>query len=599
VLSALSLLILVFLVVGFWHILFAIFRWLVSKLKPSKSENQQESHGPVVGFGIKLLKDLLVGLTMMAVTIPLHHHPLLENPEDASMDFVIKNNHCKENESCEFYDKIKALNIPPMVLVDVDDKTFKQWQDEGEELLVTPRKKIAILIEKAVRDEAKAIVVDIFLTQKIPMEKNQWHQGDKILYNYLMNDYPSYCRSSKNCPPIIMIRDVIPTNESQQDIGFGEQQPFYKPQESFLDEAIEKSSPHVSWASPLFVVSEFDYVLRRWWLWHHICDEKNSKPRVSLSIQLSIIGAMGDKNFSEITSHLPQVKEDCSNENYRYTPLPLSKEQLKFFENELGIKQIEGGEVTGGGISPRIMFTLPWPKKENKSNVLTVLSASTYEKAQTSSDLKGSIVIIGSSRSDTRDIHKTPIGEMPGMLVIANAIYSLLLNQGELKNFSTSWVMVLWKVIMILLFFVAGTAIASSLPRFFYWPLMFLTTALIWFFLELRSAELLKQGVWIDFSLPLVAILFHQIADDCHGSKEKSKKSREGQPELGNPNGDKKVSQDIPPVDLNKEVEKQEKQENNQKVDTVKNGNEQQGLEKAGIEIEVKGGEQKTNKTNG
>ncbi len=49
-----------------------------------------------------------------------------------------------------------------------------------------------------------------------------------------------------------------------------------------------------------------------------------------------------------------------------------------------------------------------------------------------STSVAGTIAIIGGSAVDDRDVYKTPLKEMPGALIIANSIYSLL-EHGQLE----------------------------------------------------------------------------------------------------------------------------------------------------------------------
>ncbi|HDN26266.1 MAG TPA: CHASE2 domain-containing protein, partial [Thioploca sp.] len=61
--------------------------------------------------------------------------------------------------------------------------------------------------------------------------------------------------------------------------------------------------------------------------------------------------------------------------------------------------------------------------------ILTILAAQAYAKSPPATNLEAltdSIVVIGGSYRDGRDIYLTPLGNMPGSLIIINAIHSLL-----------------------------------------------------------------------------------------------------------------------------------------------------------------------------
>jgi len=89
---------------------------------------------------------------------------------------------------------------------------------------------------------------------------------------------------------------------------------------------------------------------------------------------------------------------------------------------------------------PRTMYSMPW-LAENKTSslsflpdqqgvpILTVIPARYYTAPNMTASLdvlRNKIVVIGASYRDGHDVYLTPIGEMPGSLIIINAIHSLL-----------------------------------------------------------------------------------------------------------------------------------------------------------------------------
>jgi hypothetical protein len=99
-------------------------------------------------------------------------------------------------------------------------------------------------------------------------------------------------------------------------------------------------------------------------------------------------------------------------------------------------------------VGRRILYTIPWQgeapgasggtipvvktlkKKErllvSRVSALSALSASDREGQHGSADFQGRVVFIGGSFRDSRDIHASPLGAMPGVLVLMNALHSLL-----------------------------------------------------------------------------------------------------------------------------------------------------------------------------
>ncbi len=67
--------------------------------------------------------------------------------------------------------------------------------------------------------------------------------------------------------------------------------------------------------------------------------------------------------------------------------------------------------------------------------------------------LKNRIVVIGGSYGEGRDLHLTPLGEMPGALIIINAIHTLL-EYGEIKPLSAGIKILTYLGLIVLMSFV-------------------------------------------------------------------------------------------------------------------------------------------------
>jgi CHASE2 domain-containing sensor protein len=469
-------------------------------------------------------KDLFIGGAMAVVfSLVLHKYPFLADPEDASMDFVMQMKGCTK-EKCAFPNK-------KVVLLNIDDQTYES-EEWGKKPPFVPRNKLKELIEAAVKDGASLVVVDIFLSEKTDGLKypgDKLHHDDEELRTYLAEYDKTNC-ANKKCPPIILVRNSY---RPETETGNFEVHnlPVLDARPSFLDEAV-KSSPHIQWASPTYWVSTFDGKLRRFWLWQSFC--KGGKQEFMPSVELLATSLLVGNDNLEKTVDPDFVGRTCSPDSPYYEPKPLS-EQIVLSDN----LKIDVGELSGGGINQRIMFTMSWPGKYFDQqrgrdfiipgDIGIIRSALNYlEKHRTDDSLskkaiKNSIVIIGEGHRDAGDIHETPLGKMPGMLVIANAIYSLYLNGGQIKSFS--WlgkVMVEGAIIIIIALMMNGFL---SLLVKWYWFRLMLITGIMWFLLiHLSSWLLITHSTWIDFSLPLVAIFFHHVVTKFHElGKEKEK----------------------------------------------------------------------------
>jgi len=473
----------------------------------------------------QLVINIAIGLSVLGILTFFQAEPWLRDAEDASLDFAMQFHQ-------DSIPPAKEKNIPPFVFLDIDDQTYKLW---GEPLFA-PRNKVKQLIEVAVKGGARLVIVDVDLSKKTPIDglqlDGQQHQYDQDLYDYI-GGYKTNCQE-KTCPPIILERAFRPLPESSVD---GEKTT-REPRIGFLEDAVSKSTPYIQWASPLFQKSSSDGAVRRWGLWQYLCvtEKKEKKSGIIPSTQL-LAAAMihhdtPQQASDKINAELARFKQKvCGDE-------PLAKPTLS-----KPIKFAEGLEITEGmyGISQRIVYNMPWippqsisekwmlryslrdyDKETQKSRViLTVFSAQPYLDSPEAGTFKDKIVVIGSSYSDGGELHSTPLGTMPGGLVIINAIHSLL-QYGAMKP-SLVW----YKGLAILFIIVVSILVTFFNPSF--WVILFSGIGII--LLALISSFLFVEGVWINFALPLLAILipqivirFNEIAKDVESRQQKSTK---------------------------------------------------------------------------
>ncbi|OQW91833.1 MAG: hypothetical protein BWK78_03415 [Thiotrichaceae bacterium IS1] len=544
------------LVISIPTLIFSMWNIIADKISSSKLVfwwREQRDQKDWVKFGERVGLDVIVGTLMAVIFLQwLHEYPFLSNPEDASMDFAMQINQCDEGVTCSFPGKDKKRVPPNIVLLNIDDETYDKW---GKPLL-TPRKYLKQLIESVANDGARLIVVDVFLSQKTPTDgglgysDDELHLDDQELGNYLARYGQRSC-GDKECPPIVLIRNSKPKNTKSDYFGVDEW-PVSEMRPSFLDEIMKPSSPTslIQWASPVFWISQFDGHLRRWWLWRPVCE--NGKPKFIPSVELLVasLASREDKDYKTALTELDHISSKEIDRDFveqtscppTYEPKPLPK-SIFLGDGNLEIKR---DELRGGGVSQRIMFVMPWrgqssrvirvpAKFGSEDRYLTILPAYHYLKGSILSPIsyiKDSVVIIGNSHYDTTDRHETPLGGMPGMLVLANGIYSLFLNGGQIESLGLKKAVAEFLLLLIFGLGVALINLASSpkiapdwwRKRFGYWPAMFIVTGIIGGFLIFSSSRILRGGVWpwneggvwVDFSLPLVAIFFHHIVTRFH-----------------------------------------------------------------------------------
>jgi hypothetical protein len=468
-----------------------------------------------------LASNLFIGLGvyLLAIIFPAWTTHL----EDSSMDFAMQVRQ-------DIIPSAKEKGIPPFVFLDIDDQTHKMW---GEPLF-TPRNKVKQLIDVAVKGEARLVIVDVSLSQKTPIDglkqffrrskKNlRLHPYDQELQEYIAG-YKKQCENSAGCSPIILARvfrplpDFVEENEKLSDLFRPNPEPVREVHTGFLEEAVKKSAPYVQWASPLFWQS-YDNVIRRWLLWQSVCTD--GIPDIIPSIPLSAVAIIRLETLQQAQEKINTALADfkpkyCSDS---YMPKLVSSNPIKI-AGEL--------EITEGiqSIYQRIMYNMPWNPPQNvdtekftvryflldydretqeREVILTVFSAQPYlnsPQANAVGVLKDKIVVIGGSYGNGGDIHSTPLGAMPGALILINAIHSLL-QYGDIKHLSN------WENLGMTVLLILTVSLTLSLSNSFW---IVILSGIIVVALAPVSVFLLGEGVWIKFTLPLLAVHINQIA---------------------------------------------------------------------------------------
>jgi CHASE2 domain-containing sensor protein len=158
-------------------------------------------------------------------------------------------------------------------------------------------------------------------------------------------------------------------------------------------------------------------------------------------------------------------------------------------------------------IERRIFYRLPWTgdaDRNNDNGQLLVLRAQKILQSDVAdaSLLRGRIVVIGSSSPVAGDIQATPIGMMPGSLVLINAMSTLMRGEQlhDVGFAGTIGIELLLIAIVSVLFAVLPAATALVLALL----LVVIGSVTVGF-------AALNSGVWIDSVLPALGVIVHEI----------------------------------------------------------------------------------------
>lgn len=444
----------------------------------------------------KLIPHLIIGLSVSYVIVFFPHMfpkfigTELVDKEDSLIDLMM------EFESYNI--PTMAKNIPRVVLLDIDQTTYEQW---GEPMF-TPRHKLTNLIDAAVMAKARLVVVDVLTSGLTDTEKKSpLHPHDQKLHDYL-EEHVKQCKENQvaSCVPIILVRAFNKADLSEQ---------IREPKKSFLEDVVTPSAPYLQWGSAQFSFYE-DNVWRRWRLWESTCT--GDQPEVTPSIALLVTG-MSRGCEGEIQKALHPFEPNCESKAVSSPSTSISFCGLTINTNDR--------------IQQRVRYSIPWSYNDdtpmlphivsdnNDIDVLTIFEAYPYAESPPQAgleSLENKIVVIGGSYLDSKDagdIHLTPIGTMPGSLVIINAIYSLLQNQIIRPA-------PIWALLVMMTIFIVITTIISQVPshsllwkvgRWMLVIMLLIASALISYFI------FGAYGMWFNIAIPLILIELLQIVD--------------------------------------------------------------------------------------
>lgn len=323
--------------------------------------------------------------------------PFLREKEDGVMDILMS----------VFQSPSPSPSAVSLAFIDIYERTDRLW----DEPVQIPRDKLLKLIEFATSARPRLVYVDVELSKPSCNES-----ADQALFQFLSH------YQDPDLPPLILPRGIVSPLEDDDPAVF---------RRSFLDDAFAVESTRAIRASALFDIDDNDGVLRRWRLFEQV---EPGSSGVLPSVQLltlsllrsgenspkSILGSIQDALASgtnpDVLMGLDLVEGDALSQRIVYTigtDVPAWRSiptivradgvPVPFFE------RFSASCVTDSTRNPLCLRAYPTGK---------------IEKGQ-ENWLKDRIVVIGASHAGSRDLFSTPLGVMPGAMVILNAITTL------------------------------------------------------------------------------------------------------------------------------------------------------------------------------
>ena len=258
-----------------------------------------------------------------------------------------------------------------------------------------------------------------------------------------------------------------------------------------------------SGASPHYQLDD-DYRIRRWLLWQQtrIGAERSVLPSVQLLAQvlLSEEGKPTAVERHRILIDKLNAVASCE------APADTSAHTVVEIRRGGTVRPID---LCGALTAQRLIYSIPYaipdgelrPKVAGDVPVLQTVPAMKLTE-QDRALLADSVVVVGGTYRETRDWYATPVGEMPGAMVVINAVHSLGAH-GPLGA-PPAAVKFLIVVLLILIMTILFARLSSFLGYL-------VASAFVLALLVPVSFLMFRSGVWVDFALPLLVVQIHEF----------------------------------------------------------------------------------------
>jgi CHASE2 domain-containing sensor protein len=427
--------------------------------------------------------NILIGIALSLVLNPIENNTAISKVRDALLTW----------QTAQFGDTDLGKEL---VWIDIDDSTYAAWGSP----YVSPRDKICRLIDFAVRGGARVVVVDFDLSSRAVTDRRAVACDSRTAANApAANDADSslrdYLRGHTGSVPVILTRIL----RSSATLLYANGEPAREVRPSFVDPLPARAN--VVWSAPFFDLDD-DYMVRRWRLWEPVC---GAKARALPSTELLAVAAYNGKNLAALQNELDGA----------LAPICLARAAGQPAANLAPVVEHDvdiGFPLTLGesSLDRRFFFRFGWtrhPSGEYGTSLAAFIPARLITETDVahrfSSDIvRGRIAVIGGSFADNPDFLRTPLGTMPGTLVLANAINALA-NNDHIRE-------VPWFLRVL----VEGSLVVLLSALFLYFSpraAMLLSSLIVVVTAFSVGYIFLNNGYWIDPVLPLLGIQAHEL----------------------------------------------------------------------------------------
>lgn len=370
----------------------------------------------------------------------------------------------------------------PFVFVNVNSKTWREWGY----CLVTPKDQLATLVTAVRAAKPSAIILDYDLAWLEPYAdvdgRKDCLDSGKAQFARMLETYPT------DAPPLILVRSLEPS----PDFAYPSQRP------TLFDKST-LGHANIQWGTAR-VSGDGDGVARRWRLYEATC--RDGIPDVLPSIELAAAAAVRPPSDPLAQLMKPLVPANCDG------PPRLGGNVIV----DVGRPVVLNGDLD----QSRILYSIrwerdatvlgPWARYKNREmKLVTVLPSRDVIAAADKHDqvaiLSGRIAVLGNSFEEDGDYQLTPLGMMPGSMVMINALHSILVRGSPTELLALAQLLIAFAL-------AAVNAVLFSFLRLFLAVFAgFMAIAV----LMVATLSWFESGSLIDLAVPSIGVLAHRL----------------------------------------------------------------------------------------
>lgn len=418
------------------------------------------------------LMNVLVGVVIALAFTVTAESRWGEGLRDAAFDLLVR---------YEYHNASQSPGAQPLFFVEITPAEYRQW---GEPLL-TPRDRVADLIEAAWHKGAPVVVLDILLDRP-DREHPQADARLRLLLERMLRENAG-------------TKVVFPVRIGTE----GELRPH------LFDDLLQRTTADGRRlfypAVPTVLASELD-LLHRFWGMYQLGRDQNGETRVIWSVPL-LAAALHSGSQERLDAAARDLLAGARHGGAQHA----SELQLQLGAAHLHLPAIESvpisgsshpvyraGESHGLPYAQRVRFLIPRQTSAKRD-------AGNFRAGLSPQSLAGKIVVIGNGSPETGDVLSTPVGQMPGMYLIGNAINTIVANR--MPAHLNGWLHLAAEAFTIALaawFFLRFETVPAQLVSSLLLLLLFLP--LSWFIYR-------YSGVFFNFIVPVAGMRLHAVVD--------------------------------------------------------------------------------------